>query len=649
MFDFFRVAACVPSIAVGDVDYNTDEIINMVRKNTDADVIVFPELALTGYTCADLFYQNEMLNSVLENLVKLLSKTKRINSIIAVGAPLRIQGKLYNCAVIMQKGNVLGVCVKSNLPNYNEFSEKRWFSSAVELKTDCISSLYLGLSLDYTIPIGKDLIFNMGGCVKFGVEICEDLCSPLPVSTMLSLNGAQVILNLSASNEVVSKREYRTNLVKHQSAVAHCAYILASSGESESTTDVVFSGHSLICENGTVLKQNNKLVDGNYFIKTDIDLGKIKADRLKDSSFKDGSSQYLCPCREIFIDTKPECDASLYSVSKLPFVPDEKSERIKRCMDIFNLQVAGLKKRVLKTGGKMVLGVSGGLDSTLTLLVCVETAKQLNMPLTDVIAITLPCFGTTKRTHSNAWDLMQSLGVRSLEIDIKDACTKHCNDIGHPVDCFDVTYENIQARERTQVLMDFACKEGGFVVGTGDLSELALGWCTYNADHMSMYGVNSGVPKTLIRWMISALIEYDVFPDSAEVLKDIIDTPISPELLPPDEKGDIVQETEEIIGPYALHDFFLYYTIRYGYSPSKIFFLAQKAFVNDFDDATVLKWLQVFYKRFFTQQFKRSCLPDGVKVGSVALSPRGDWRMPSDASYNLWLKDIENIKSRISR
>ncbi len=643
MFDFIRVAACVPNASVGDVSHNADEIINMLRKNSDADVIVFPELSLTGYTCGDLFFQSELLKSVLTNLNKILSKTKRMNSVIAVGAPIAVDNMLFDCAVVMHKGRVIGIEAKTNLPDCNECSEKRWFSSAFDLKRDFINSSALLIDDEYTIPVGNDLIFNLGGLTKISAEISDDLWSPLPPSTALSLNGAELILNLAASSETVCKRENRTDFVKHQSDVMHCAYVYVSAGEGESTTDVVFSGHSIVCENGTVLKENERLTDGNYFIKTDIDLGKIKADRMKNNSFRDAVSS-VTASREIYIDIKPDCDGALCDVSKSTFVPNNEAERFKRCVDIFNIQVAGLKKRVLKTGGKMVLGVSGGLDSTLALLVCVETARQLNLPLESVIAITLPCFGTTQRTHGNAWRLMETLGVRSLEIDIKSACTAHCEDIGHPTDGFDVTYENIQARERTQVLMDFASKEGGFVVGTGDLSELSLGWCTYNADHMSMYGVNAGVPKTLIPHIISALIDLKLFPESEDALRDVIATPISPELLPPDEKGNIAQETEEIIGPYILHDFFLYYLVRYGYSPSKIFFLAQKAFKEDFEDDVILKWLQVFYKRFFTQQFKRSCQPDGVKIGSVGLSPRGDWRMPSDASYNVWLNELEKLK-----
>ena len=645
MFDFIRLACAVPDVEVGNTEFNTQEIIKYIDINKDADIIVFPELSVTGYTCADLFFQKTLIDGAKCGLRRIAETTCDTDSAVAVGAPLVIGGRLYNCAVMMSHGRVDGIAVKTFIPTYNEYYEKRWFSSAAELKISSVGSDELGLDGEYDIPVGGNLIFNYSG-VKVGVEICEDLWAPLPPSTLLTLAGAEVILNLSASNETIMKRKYRTELVSQQSARSICAYAYASAGMTESTTDLIFSGHSLICENGGVLCQNYSLIDGGYSLKHDVDLGRIRADRAENKTFGDSAAFYLDgkDFVEIKKNLKLESDGGLYEIKKLPFVPSAKKDRIERCMDIFRMQVAGLKKRASKIGGKMVLGVSGGLDSTLALLVCAETARQLGRDPSDVVAITLPCFGTTKRTHSNAWELMQTLGVHAMEIDIKEACTLHCRDIGHPTDQFDVTYENIQARERTQVLMDYACKLGGFVVGTGDLSELALGWCTYNADHMSMYGVNCGVPKTLVRWMISALIEYNVFPESTRVLEDIIDTPISPELLPPDADGNIQQETEEIIGPYALHDFFLYYLLRFGFSPSKIFFLAEKAFREDFDSETILKWLEVFYKRFFTQQFKRSCLPDGVKIGSVCLSPRGDWRMPSDASYKIWIDEIEKLK-----
>ncbi len=642
MFDFYRVVAAVPEVTVGDVELNTKRIISMVNDNTDADFIVFPELSLSGYTCADLFFQNELLNSVKRAVSLIKRETQHVKCVIVVGAPLALDRRLYDCAVVFQGGKVIGVHVKTNIAASYSSCDNRWFNSARDLNIDYISASEIGIDDDYAIPVGNDIIFNVGGFAKFSVEIGDDLSAPIPQSSKLGLAGAEIILNPAASEEIVTKRKYINDLISHQSAALNCIYIYSSAGQGESTTDFVYSGHSAICENGNMLKQNERVADGNYFIKTDVDLGKIKAERLKNKSFDyyDSTEEY----REIFVDYSPECDGSLYFVNKLPFVPSVKNERVERCLDIFNIQVAGLKKRVKTIGGKMVLGISGGLDSTLSLLVCVEAARQLGIPLENIIGITLPCFGTTERTHSNAWDLMKTLGITSMEIDIKDACTQHCRDIGHPEDLFNTTYENVQARERTQVLMDYACKVGGFVVGTGDLSELALGWCTYNADHMSMYGTNAGVPKSLIRWIISSLIESGCFSDSADVLRDIIDTPISPELLPPDEKGNIAQQTEEIIGPYALHDFFLYHFMRFGYTPAKIYHLAKIAFAADFDNKTILKWIEVFYRRFFTQQFKRSCLPDGVKVGSVSLSPRGDLKMASDSSYSIWLKEIEKLK-----
>lgn len=645
MFDFVRLTCAVPNVEVGNTKHNTQEIIKYIESNRTSDIIAFPELCISGYTCGDLFFQQTLLDEVKVGVREIAESTADKSCVVAVGAPLTVDGQLYNCAVVMSQGKIDGIVVKTFIPTYNEYYEKRWFNSAADLKCTSVCSGELGFEEIFDIPVGNDLIFNYCG-VKLGVEICEDLWTPLPPSTLLSLAGAQIILNLSASNEVIGKRKYRTELVRQQSARCICAYAYASAGAEESTTDLIFSGHSLICENGGLLEENEKLIDSGYVISHDVDLGKIKADRAENKSFKDTATLYIekGKFREIKSGKRLGSDGELYEIRKLPFVPSAKKDRIDRCMEIFRMQVAALKKRARIIGGKMVLGVSGGLDSTLALLVCVEAARQLGRDPSEVVALTLPCFGTTKRTHSNAWELMQTLKVDAKEIDIKQACTLHCKDIGHPTDKFDVTYENIQARERTQVLMDYACKIGGFVVGTGDLSELALGWCTYNADHMSMYGVNCGVPKTLIRWMISALIDYDVFPESTKVLEDIIDTPISPELLPPDENGNILQETEEIVGPYALHDFFLYYLLRFGYSPSKLFFLAQKAFKDDFDRETILKWLKVFYKRFFTQQFKRSCLPDGVKIGSVCLSPRGDWRMPSDASSKIWLDEIENLK-----
>ena len=646
MFDYIRVASAVPKLSVGNVEYNTNEIIKKldeaVKNNTD--VIVFPELCLTGYTCADLFFQKPLLNATNNAIKTLLEKSKTVSGIIIIGAPLDIQGQLYNCAVVINNGEVLGVVPKTFIPNYNEFYEKRWFNSANDLTVDEICSCELGLKDVYDIPVGNDLVFNINNEVKIGIDVCEDLWSPIPPSSYLSLAGAEVIFNLSASNETIAKRKYRKDLVTQQSARNICGYVYCSAGADESTTDLVFSGNSIIAENGVWVDENKELIDNDYIIYSDLDLQKIRFDRMKNKCFNDCAANFGVDTRMVnYFDesAKLKSDGTLAKVYKLPFVPSAKKDRLERCMNIFQMQVAGLKKRLLVTNSKVVLGISGGLDSTLALLVCTLAMKQLNRPLTDVIGITMPCFGTTDRTYNNSLELMKTLGVTSVEINIKDACVGHFNDIGHDINVLDGTYENSQARERTQVLMDYASRVGGFVVGTGDLSELALGWCTYNGDHMSMYGVNVSIPKTLIRWMIDSLIDYNVFEKSTDVLKDVLDTPISPELLPPDEKGEIKQQTEDIVGPYALHDFYLYYFMRFGFEPDKILYLAKIAFKDDFDEETIKKWLKTFVRRFFTQQFKRSCLPDGVKVGSICLSPRGDWRMPSDASVNEWLKTLD--------
>lgn len=650
MFDFIRVASAVPDVKVADTLYNTEQIINKAEeaKAHSPQFLVFPELCITGYTCGDLFLQKKLLFSVREQLRTITDKSKEYDFALIVGAPLEMESKLFNCAFVIFNGKVCGINIKTFLPNYNEFYEKRWFSSSRDLLINEINSCDIGLDSNYKIPVGRNLIYNING-VKFGVELCEDLWTPLPPSTFLALNGAQIIFNLSGSNETIAKRGYRQELVRQQSARNICGYVYCSAGETESTTDLIFSGHSLIAENGAILKENDKLTDTDYILYGDIDAGKIVSDRLKNKSFADCAGIYgrLEPCINVVCENPVKdfsSDGEFIKIRKLPFVPSSKKDRLDRCMNIFNMQVAGLKKRIQVTNSKLIIGVSGGLDSTLALLVCTEAMRELGRPLCDITGITMPCFGTTDRTYNNAIKLMQSLGIAMKEVNIKEACVLHCKDIGHDINKLDVTFENVQARERTQVLMDYACRIGGFVVGTGDLSELAIGWCTYNADHMSMYGVNASIPKTLIRWMIESIATFDVFKTSSETLLDIIDTPISPELLPPDEKGEIAQETESIVGPYALHDFFLFYMLRYGIEPEKIYYLAKSAFKDDFDSNTILKWIKVFYKRFFTQQFKRSCLPDGVKVGSICLSPRGDWRMPSDASANLWLEAIEKLK-----
>ena len=647
MCNFLRAAAVVPKLSVADTDFNTDEIIRYIKKAEDkrADIIVFPELSVTGYTCGDLFFQTTLLKSVKKNIYRICQNVNYSTTVI--GAPLVICGQLYNCAVLISQNKICGIVPKTFIPIYNEFYEKRWFSSSEDLNISYINSSYFGIETNYEIPIGRNIIFNVADEISFGIEVCEDVWSPISPGAFLALGGAELIINISASNETISKRAYRRSLISQQSASLISAYIYASAGASESTTDLIFSGHSMIAENGIVIAENDKLADSDYIIFSDIDIGKIKSDRMKIKTFKDAATLYGRhePCITVKLPRDEICgDGTLYQINKMPFVPPEQSDRLKRCRDIFELQVAGLKKRLTVTGCRPVIGISGGLDSTLALLVAVGALNQLDKPASDVIGITMPCFGTTDRTYNNALKLMETLGVTVREINIKEACIKHFEDIRHDKNVLDVTYENCQARERTQVLMDYAGEQGGLVVGTGDLSELALGWCTYNADHMSMYGVNAGVPKTLVRWMIDSIIDYNIFPESTDVLKDIIDTPISPELLPPDKSGKIVQKTEDIIGPYTLHDFFLYNIIRFGFEPAKVYHLAKLAFKDEYDNETLLKWLKNFCKRFFTQQFKRSCLPDGVKIGSLCLSPRGDWRMPSDASCAVWLKEAENLR-----
>lgn len=658
MFEFYRTAACVPDLKVGDVSYNKDKILEKMETaySYGAGIIVFPELALTGYTCQDLFFQNALLDAVNHALGDIIGYTKGHDGVVMLGAPVRISGQLYNGAYVIMKGAVCGISLKTFLPNYNEFYEKRWFSSAADLNRDMITLRELGIrmeedgtEIDYEIPVGNHIIYNINNKLCLGVEICEDLWSPLPQSTWLALGGAEMIVNLSASNETIAKRDYRRNLVKSASASNLCDYLYVSAGSAESTQDLIFSGHSMIFENGALINENKDFIANDYIMLADCDLGKVRSDRLKNKNFKDAAAIYKEQLGKLVTVTITDCevptsDGQYYMIPKQPFIPASKSKRLKRCNDIFDMQVGGLMKRLSATGCKPVVGVSGGMDSTLALLVCAKALKKMDRPSSDLIAVTMPAFGTTDRTYHNSLILMKSLGATVVTIPIKDACLQHFKDIGHNEEDKDITYENTQARERTQVLMDYANKVNGLVVGTGDLSELALGWCTYNADQMSMYGVNASIPKTLVRWMIDSVIEHDIFPDSTVVLRDILDTPISPELLPPDEFGNISQKTEDKVGPYELHDFFLYYMMRYGFSPKKIYYMARKSFAGSYDNETIRTWMTVFYKRFFTQQFKRSCMPDGVKVGSVCLSPRGDWRMPSDAAAGLWLKEIEELE-----
>ena len=642
-----RVGAAVPSLALGNVKENMKRHLAMMReaKEKHVSIVTFPELSLTGYTCGDLFFQRRLLDDVTDALLTL--KDEMPEEIIAVvGAPLEIEGTLYNCAVVLHKGEIISAVPKTFLPNNGEFYEKRWFQSGDACRDASVAIPKL------KTDVCRHAIFETEDGVRFGIELCEDLWAPLPPSTMLSVSGAEIILNLSASNELLSKREYRQQLISQQSARCQCGYVYVSAGMGESSSDLVFSGHSVIASCGTIIKENEGYLSDDYLMTADVDIDRIRADRMKQSSFADCAAQVRAMwkqepniLRTMENALLPDDVTPDYHVSKHPFIPSDKASRQLRCAQILAMQATALARRLSVTGGKVVVGISGGLDSTLALLAACKAVDMLHLPRTNILGITMPCFGTTDRTYHNALDLMTSLGVSQREIPIHNAVRQHFADIGHDESDHSVTYENCQARERTQVLMDVANKIGAIVLGTGDLSEIALGWCTYNADHMSMYGVNSGVPKTLVRWVIQTAAENEAFSSSRECLQSILDTPISPELLPPDEKGNILQQTEDVVGPYALHDFFLYYAIRFGYPPKKVFDLCCIAFQDDFSGETILKWLKNFYRRFWTQQFKRNCMPDGVKIGSIALSPRGDWRMPSDAQYKAWMDECDSIKA----
>lgn len=642
-----RVGAAVPSLALGNVKENMKRHLAMMReaKEKHVSIVTFPELSLTGYTCGDLFFQRRLLDDVTDALLTL--KDEMPEEIIAVvGAPLEIEGALYNCAVVLHKGEIISAVPKTFLPNNGEFYEKRWFQSG-DARRDAWAAIP-----KLKTNVCRQAIFETEDGVRFGIELCEDLWAPLPPSTMLSVSGAEIILNLSASNELLSKREYRQQLISQQSARCQCGYVYVSAGMGESSSDLVFSGHSVIASCGTVIRESEGYLADDYLMTADVDIDRIRADRMKQSSFADCAAQVRAMwkqepniLRTMENALLPDDVTPDYRVSKHPFIPSDKASRQLRCAQILAMQATALARRLSVTGGKVVVGISGGLDSTLALLAACKAVDMLHLPRTNILGITMPCFGTTDRTYHNALDLMTSLGVSQREIPIHNAVRQHFADIGHDESDHSVTYENCQARERTQVLMDVANKIGAIVLGTGDLSEIALGWCTYNADHMSMYGVNSGVPKTLVRWVIQTAAENEAFSSSRECLQSILDTPISPELLPPDEKGNILQQTEDVVGPYALHDFFLYYAIRFGYPPKKVFDLCCIAFQDDFSGETILKWLKNFYRRFWTQQFKRNCMPDGVKIGSIALSPRGDWRMPSDAQYKAWMDECDCIKA----
>jgi NAD+ synthase (glutamine-hydrolysing) len=640
-FGFIRVAAAVPLVKVADCEYNTIQILSLIKKAEEQkiQIVCFPELAITAYTCGDLFHQQLLIKAAEANLNFLLEKTVDSDIIFIVGLPVLQVNRLFNTAVVCKRGKILGAVPKSYLPNYNEFYEKRWFTPGRE-------SLRTEMELcGQVIPFGTELIFSSGK-VTFAIEICEDLWLPQAPSTQHALNGAQIIFNLSASNELTGKNSYRKQLISQQSAKCVSGYVYSSAGFGESTTDLVFTGNAYIAENGMFLAQSERFSFDEQLIAADIDLEKLDADRISNSGFIVGKTDVrIDTYRTIQVAHTPfRASNLLRRVNPHPFVPSVEGME-ERCNEIFSIQVGGLATRLFHTGiKKVVLGISGGLDSTLALLVCIKTFDKLNLSRKNIIGITMPGFGTTGRTYNNAVKMMRSLGITDVEIDITAACKQHFKDIGCDPGKPDVTYENTQARERTQILMDYANKENGLVIGTGDLSELALGWATYNGDQMSMYGVNSSIPKTLVRYLIRYVAEAEMDPVAKMTLLDIIDTPVSPELLPKSDDGKISQKTEDLVGPYELHDFFIYHTLRFGFAPSKVYFLSSIAFDGKYTQETILKWMKIFYKRFFYQQFKRSAMPDGPKVGSVNLSPRGDWRMPSDASPELWLREVDNLK-----
>lgn len=640
-YGFVRVGAVVPKLKVADCHYNSREIIKMIKKGEEKSIkiLVFPELAITSYTCGDLFYQDVLKKDAFECLYKILDETKHLDIISLIGIPVLKDNQLFNCAVVIQRGKILGVVPKKYIPNYSEFYEERCFSSAKNSIWDTVNIL------GQEVPFGVDLLFeeenNKELC--FGIEICEDLWSVAPPSCFQAMHGATILFNLSASNEIIGKHDYRRELVNQQSARCIAGYVYSSSGIGESTTDLVFGGHCIISEYGTILSQSERFVE-DQLIYSEIDLLKIINYRCRNTSYMEYGYLKDMKFRKIqFKLNNIETEDITRDIPPHPFVPCDLDGKSKRCSDVFKIQTAALAKRMKHTKiDKAVIGISGGLDSTLALLVTVKTFDYLKIPRKNIISITMPGFGTTEETYKNALELIKSLNVTMKDIDIKPACTQHFKDIGHDINTHDITYENVQSRERTQILMNIANKVGGLVIGTGDMSELALGWCTYGGDQISMYAVNSGVPKTLLMFLVRW--EADNINDDKvkEILYKILNTPISPELLPPDAKGNIKQKTEEVIGPYELHDFFLYHMLRYGATPSKILFLAKKAFIDKYSQDEIKKWLIFFLKRFFSQQFKRSSMPDGPKVGTISLSPRGDLRMPSDAQVSSWIDELND-------
>lgn len=642
---FVKVAAAVPAVKVADCEYNTLQIENIIAQaeGKGVEIIVFPELCITGYSCQDLFRQSLLLEQVEASMLMLLDFTRNLDIISIVGLPVVVGDMLLNCAAVIQKGDLLGLIPKTYLPNYSEFYEKRWFASSQDLQPTEIR--FAGNKILVT---SQPTLFKTCDGVLFGIEICEDVWAPAPPSNRLALAGADMTFNLSASDELIGKHKYLKSLLSQQSARTISGYIYSGCGFGESSQDVVYTGNAFIYENGQLLAEGERFSFKPQVIISQIDIEKLRSERRNNSTYVNAQREHDARIVNAHTTVAQRDFELIRDVDPHPFIPRQEDMGTS-CNEIFSIQVAGLAKRLVHTNCKtVVLGISGGLDSTLALLVCVKTFDKLGWSRKGIVGVTMPGFGTTDRTHNNAVTLMESLGVTIREVSISAAVEQHFKDIGHDMSVHDVTYENSQARERTQILMDLGNQLGGLVIGTGDLSELALGWATYNGDHMSMYGVNAGIPKTLIRHLVQYVAE-SVDDTSRETLLDIIDTPVSPELIPADEDGNIRQKTEELVGPYELHDFFLYYVLRFGFRPLKIFMLASKAFNGNnngttfYDDATIKKWLTIFLRRFFSQQFKRSCLPDGPKVGSVSLSPRGDWRMPSDASSTLWLKECEQI------
>jgi NAD+ synthase (glutamine-hydrolysing) len=639
-YGFVKVASAIPAVKVADCQFNIAQLKRLIKQANDcgSSVICFPELSLTAYTCADLFGQQLLLDEAETALSQLVDETKELDIVSIVGMPIAHGGATINAAVVFGRGHIMGVVPKTYLPNYNEFYEKRWFTSALQLSDDSVRLC------GETVRIDSNMLFRTPQ-FTFGIELCEDLWATVPPSSITALQGAEVIFNLSASNECIGKHNYLCSLIAQQSARCIAGYVYSSCGFGESTTDVVFAGNAIVYENGTLLAASERFKFSEQLVTADIDVERIRSERRKNTTFA-SNKMYVTsdkPSVVVDVDVAEKTIILQRCFEPHPFVPQGRALD-ERCEEIFAIQMSGLAQRLVHTHAQSaVVGISGGLDSTLALLVCVKTFDKLGKDRSGIIGITMPGFGTTDRTYNNAVSLMRALGVTIREISIAKAVTQHFSDIGHDAGVHDVTYENSQARERTQILMDVANQTNGMVIGTGDLSELALGWATYNGDHMSMYGVNASIPKTLVKHLVQWVADNEVDEASRTTLLDIIDTPISPELIPADENGNIKQKTEDLVGPYELHDFFLYHIMRFGFRPAKIYMMACRAFDGAYDNSTIKKWLYTFYRRFFNQQFKRSCLPDGPKVGSISISPRGDWRMPSDATSTMWLREVEEL------